>query len=65
MSKTTIGFLLLGVSILLGFGSCGLYAATYGEAGPRVVAAAAMGFLLSLSLFFLGAYLIALGTLKK
>lgn len=65
MSKTTAGFLLIGFAILLGFGSCAVYAATYGEAASIVVIAVLVGLLLSVALFLFGAYLVVLGTARK
>ena len=61
MSKSGWGAILMIGAMPLGFGACAVYAATYGEAGNRVVAAVIVVLLVSLALFLAGATLLALG----
>lgn len=65
MSKATTGIVLMGFAVMLGFGTCAVFAVTYGQASTRLDVLMGIALFSSLALFLTGTVLLALGIRRK
>lgn len=61
MPKMVLGAAMTAFAVLLGFGTCAVFAATYGQASSTLAIGLLISFFTSLALFMWGTVLMALG----